>query len=166
MNAVTRTLGQAVAAAAVAVALLLGAMEAQGADAAPIKDTRPMADKVRSLKENCENETGGTFTDRPSATDDGKTITNCSGGGLATVSCVLTATTSECMTVREKPPVGGVDPIDVTDLGPTNTPAPAVDNTTTPDANPSVAAPDDHQDQDTGKSKSKKGKKGGKGRKK
>lgn len=55
-----------------------------------------------------------------------------------------------------------------TDVGETNTPAPVVDNPTSPAASQSVAPPDDDRGPDQEKSKAKKGKKGkksGKGRK-
>jgi hypothetical protein len=117
MNAVTQTIGQAVAAAVVAGALLLGGMSAPDADAKPNKDTRPMAVKINELKEGCET-TGGSFNTSTMANDHGTVYTDCEGGGKPTVNCVLTPTTGECFPPpkREAPRAGTPESLDGTDL--------------------------------------------------
>ena len=166
MKAVTRTLGQALAAAAVAVALLLGGIHVQGADAAPVKDERTLPAKIKAFRQDCET-FGGTATDRPSAMDADKAIVNCKGGDLGGNGCVYTSTTSDCGPTREQPDAGVPGSVDGADIGPSDTQVLGVDGVTTPDASPRLTASTDDQEQDTGRSnKTKKGKKDGKGRKK
>jgi hypothetical protein len=162
-------IGQLAMTVAVVATVVLAGFSAPGAHAKPANDTRPMDEKVRSLKVDCEA-TGGSFYDRPSGTDKDKHLTKCEGGGLATVACVLTPTTGECFAVRVNPTENVWDLVEELGLGATTTSGPVGAGPTEPGANQSVSTAVDDQDPDastdTKIKKHKKGKKGGKGRRK
>ena len=114
------------------------------------------------FKGHCEVDYGGIFTD----TEDGNLWCQYPDGSQQ----VCDSNGNDCWYI----PRENNDPFDPSDWGGgdevadepsgTESPAPVIDSPTAPDAQPSVAAPDDDQDRDSGKRKGKKGKKGGRGR--
>mgnify|MGYP006883670516 CR=1 FL=1 len=149
--------------------LVLSSLPVSPAGAQPNNDARDVGVKVKDFKFDCES-FGGTATTRPSATDDDKTIANCSGGELDGRYCVITPTTLDCGFTRDDNESDGpnVNPnqSDVTDLAPTDTSVDQAANGQGQHVTSNTSSddrPSDNQPQ-KGKKKDKKRGKHGKGR--
>lgn len=91
-----------------AVALLLGSMLAQGADAKRIPANGvSIKDRVQAQRDLCETAGGGTL--EATETAFGSTITKCKGGTDDGRTCVNTKQSTNCHQARRQPPTTGHD---------------------------------------------------------